>query len=36
MYTERRQNSLVHFVLSRHVTNRDLEAADIDNDGDVE
>ncbi|KAJ8429462.1 hypothetical protein Cgig2_015314 [Carnegiea gigantea] len=35
LYTERRQNSLVHWVLTRRVTNRDLEEADIDNDGDV-
>ncbi|KAE9456584.1 hypothetical protein C3L33_11524, partial [Rhododendron williamsianum] len=33
LYTERRQKALVRWVLTRRVTNVDLEAADLDNDG---
>jgi len=36
LYTERRQNALVQWVLARRVTNTDLEAADMDNNGHVE
>lgn len=33
LYTERRQKALVKWVLTKRVTNVDLEAADLDNDG---
>lgn len=36
MHADRRQKYLVHRVLTRHMTNLDLEAADIDDDGVVD
>ncbi|KAJ8429461.1 hypothetical protein Cgig2_015313 [Carnegiea gigantea] len=36
LHTERRQNALIQWALTRRVTNTDLEAADMDNNGHVE